>query len=110
MHRKILKVLNDQEITFCTAFIKEEVYGLNEGDSITINLLTCLVPTICHEILHELYPELSEREILTMEKVVYSHLTMKQKISIYRKFMGRCINGEKEKRHKKEARLYNEKP
>lgn len=98
MYKKIMKVLNDPEITFTTVLMKEPYYGINEGDTISINLIQTLVPTITHEILHELYPELSERKILLLEEVVFGQMTFAQKRAIYKKFMARCIDATKEKK------------
>ena len=111
MYRKLMQVLRDDEVKFCTAFMPDNVYGINEGGCITINLIHCLTPTITHEILHELYPECTEREILALEKVVYNRLTFTQRRNVYKLFLKRVIQNEKEKKHAKEDRtVYQKRP
>jgi hypothetical protein len=98
MLRKINEVLNDQGIEFLTIFLKENAYGVNCGDRIIINLLQCLVPTIIHECLHEIYPDLCESKILTLEAAVYDIMTVRQKRKIFDDFMRRVNDGTKKKK------------
>lgn len=56
----------------------EELYGSNEGDLITLAVDTCMkdgreqiVIVAIHELLHAVYPEMTEKEVEEMAKELY---------------------------------------
>ena len=77
MIEKIKKFLEEEDYRLKFKNLKDEnAEGkTTEDDTILIDPQTNLLSTFIHEVLHEIYPDLKEEEILEKEKFIFEHLT-----------------------------------
>jgi hypothetical protein len=64
-------------------------------NTITINLIACLLPTVIHEIIHHLHPDWSEDKVVIHEDSLYQNLSFRQKKHLLTLFLWRIANGKK---------------
>ena len=90
-----LKVMSRfEEVTFKEEWIDRykggDVYGLHEPDgSITINPIPHVTDTIIHEMLHEIYPDYTERAVRILTGKLMKTLTEEEMKTIYAEYRRR---------------------
>ncbi len=71
----------------------KDVYGLWTPDGvITINPIPHIVDTIIHELLHEAYPDWSERAVYSMTGKLMKQLTSEEMQTIYEEYRRKVEN------------------
>ena len=90
--KKIYKLIREDEVKFKIDWLDKD-YGLHvtdgENTTITVNLYDLMLECLIHECLHDIYPELTDKDDQTdkMALRILNKMTQKQKAYLFRKFM-----------------------
>lgn len=95
--KKIIKILENPPEDFPEIILKKKLkhcYGYYDVDTITLEIFSSIVPTLCHEILHYCYDEWNETRIIKTEKLIKHYIRIKDIIKILRLFLNHVENSE----------------
>jgi len=85
-YQAILGVIRDHHVS-CQWWCDKRIAGEQEGNIIRVNPKMDVVPTIIHEAIHLLFPEVKEKDVVKAEENLMKRLTKKQCVTILRAFV-----------------------
>lgn len=106
MRKKIEEAIKSGKVRFKEGWCGGD-YGEYEDGVVTINLATCILPTVIHELIHYLDPKMGHRRVNKLEWTLYRCIPIKERRRLTRivlkKLLGRT-NETQKARKRKQAR------
>ena len=93
---KIVNVIKDKDYEFEICWIEKGIFGMIDGNRITINVFDSIIITLLHECLHAVYPLATEQQIESASWKVFRTLTPRRRrylIKIFEKRLAEANNG-----------------